>query len=66
MILEFRTKANMNGHRKYLCISTENKTFSRFNPRIISGGIEIKTTDLNELVERLENAGFEEVNKINY
>ena len=48
-------------------MGTENKTFSRFNPRIISTGIEIKATDLNELIERLENAGFKkEVNKVNY
>ena len=66
MILEFKTKANTNGHKKYLCISTENNTFSRFNPWIYTSGIEIKTKDYNELIERLKTTGFEEVNKIDY
>lgn len=64
MILEFKTKGNTYGHRKYLGIDTETKTYSRQSPRMITEGYEIKSTDMKDMIEELKANGFEEVDFI--
>jgi hypothetical protein len=62
MILEFKTKRDINGNRKYLYIDTGAETFSLYNPHFITQGIEIKTADYNGLIEKLKMFGFREFN----
>lgn len=62
MILEFKTKRNKtNGYRKYLCIDTGTKMYSRNDRRMITEGIEIKTSDYNELIKKLQLIEYKEV-----
>lgn len=64
MILQFKTALSRNGHCKYLAIDTGAAVFTRFNPRMIMEGIEIKTKDYRELIEQLERNGFIEKERI--
>lgn len=64
MILQFKTPRNTNGHRHYLAIDTDKKTFTTFDPHMITEGIEIKTSDYRETVKRIKAAGFEEKERI--
>ncbi len=61
MFIEFKTKRNTYGHRKYLGIDTEAKVYSRQSPRMITEGIEINSSDMEELIEKCERNEFEEV-----
>lgn len=62
MIFEFKTARNkMNGARKWLQIDTEKRTYTRFCPRMIVEGIEIKNADYKELLKQLKENGFSEV-----
>ncbi len=62
MLLELKTKANkMNGARKYLAIDTEKRTYTRKCPYMVTPGAEIKSSDYKELLEKLEENGFKEV-----
>lgn len=58
MLLEFKTKRNTYGHRKYLAIDTENKTYSRFCHKMCVDGIEIKSSDMGSLIKQLESEGY--------
>ena len=60
MILEFRTPRNTYGHREYIRIDTDKKTFTR-QPHFIAEGIEIKKTDYRILVDTVRNNDFKEV-----
>ena len=60
MILEFRTKRNEYGHREYIKIDTENKTFSRM-PAFIPEGAEIKKADYRNIVEQCRADNYTEV-----
>ena len=60
-VMEFKTARNTYGYRKYLAFDANKKEFTRNNPRMITEGIEIKTRDYNELVGKLVDAGFKEV-----
>lgn len=64
MVLEFATKRNPNGYRKYLGINTEKKTFSRERGRWYCREdlVEISSTDRKKLIATLENNGFTETN----
>lgn len=62
MIFEFKTAQNkMNGARKWLQIDTEKRQYTRFCPRMIVEGIEIKGADYKELLKQLQENGFSEV-----
>ena len=60
MIIEFKTARNINGHRDYLRIDTDNKTFTR-QPYFIAEGAEIKKTDMRELIEKCRTDNYKEV-----
>lgn len=60
MIIEFKTKRNQYGHREYIRIDTDKKTFTRM-PSFIPEGIEVKMNDYRELVEKCRNDNFTEV-----
>ena len=64
MILEFKTKGNTYGHRKYLGIDTETKVYSRQSRSMITEGIEIKSSDMKELIEQCKRNEFKEVDFI--
>lgn len=64
MILEFKTKRNAYGHRKYLGIDTGAAVYSRQSPRMITEGIEIKSSDMEELIEQCKRNEFKEVDFI--
>lgn len=49
MILRFKTKRNTNGHRKYIAIDTDLKTYCNTSPRMIMEGIEITSRAYNEI-----------------
>lgn len=64
MLLEFKTARNKtNGHRHYLAIDTGAECYSTNCPYIITPGIEIKKSDYNELIEKLNRANFERVER---
>ena len=60
MIIEFKTKRNEFGHRDYLKINTDNKTYTR-QPHFIAEGIEIKQRDLRELTDTVRKDGYQEI-----
>ena len=64
MIIEFKTARNANGSRKYLAIDTNAEIYTTFNPYMITNGIEIKTADYNELLEKLERLEYERKERI--
>ena len=64
MILEFKTKRDSYGHRKYLGIDTTIRAYSRNCPRMITEGIEIKSSDMKELVEQCKQEKYKELDFI--
>lgn len=60
MIIEFKTARNINGHREYIRIDTDTKTFTR-QPHFIAEGIEIKKADYREMLGKLKEDNFKEV-----
>jgi hypothetical protein len=64
MILEFKTKRNANGHREYLGIDTNAEIYARQNRYMIPPGIEIKSSDMKELIKQCERNEFKEVDFI--
>lgn len=56
MVLHFETKRNKNGHRNFLEINTEKKTYSTTCPYIIpwSDSVEIKEIDRKLLINIAE------------
>lgn len=64
MIMQFKTARNVNGHRKYIAVDTDNRTYTRLDPRMITEGIEIKSRDYDELRKQLEKDGFREVDNL--
>lgn len=61
MILEFKTKRNTNGYRKYLCIDTGAEQYSRNNRHMIIDGAEISTKDYNALIDQCKTNNYKEV-----
>ena len=61
MILEFRTPRNTYGHRDYIKIDTDKKTFTR-EPHFIAEGIEIKKSDYRNLLDIIRTDNYKEVN----
>lgn len=64
MLLAFMTARNQYGHRKYLAIDTDAKIYSVQCPRMVPFGIEVKTKDYKELVEKCKFWEFKEVSYI--
>ena len=60
MIIEFKTKRNEYGHRDYLRIDTDNKTYTR-QPHFIAEGTEIKKTDMRVLLDKCIADGYKGV-----
>lgn len=59
MILEFKTPRNTCGHREYLRIDTEEKTYRR-QPHFIPEGLEISRKELREVLEKAIEDGYKE------
>ena len=66
MILEFATKRNPNGYRKYLGIDTDNKTFSRERGKWYSKEdvVTIGVRDRLKMIDILETKGYTEIERI--
>lgn len=65
MILEFKTSnKNTYGWRSYLYIDTASGVFCRNCPYMVVDGIEIKTRDYKNLVEKLRKDGLREADHI--
>lgn len=65
MILEFKTtNKNTYGHRKYIAIDTDKKAYSIECPSMVISGIEIRSKDYKELIEKLNLEGFKKVERI--
>lgn len=60
MLIEFKTKQDINGNTYYLIIDTDKKTFTINYPRIVPSEncIEIKKRDRNKLIDQLKNNGY--------
>lgn len=58
MFMEFKTARNANGHRKYLRIDPETRTYTTESPRMIIEGIEIKSKDYRELLQKCAASGY--------
>jgi len=61
MILQFKTKRNANGHRKYLAIDTDARIYSTQCRWMIMEGVEVTTTAYRELLEQCKRNEFKEV-----
>lgn len=62
MKLEFRTKTNANGHGYYLCIDTNEKTFSRVPDGWISKDVPtVSKRDMDTLKAQAIADGYTEV-----
>lgn len=61
MLMEFKTARNTYGHRRYLGIDTENRTFTTNCPKMITEGAELKTKDYRNLIEQLQREGYKEI-----
>ena len=64
MILEFKTKRNTNGNRRYLGIDTGSESYTRQCRSMIMDGVEIKASDMNKLIEQCKRNEFREVDYI--
>ena len=64
MILEFKTKRNANGNRRYLEINTDEKIYARNCPKMNSCGAEIGYAAMCNLIERCKADGYTEVDFI--
>ena len=64
MILEFKTKRNANGHRRYLAIDTEAKTYARQCPRMTTDGVEVTATVINDLIDKCKASTYTETDYI--
>jgi glycerol-3-phosphate cytidylyltransferase-like family protein len=64
MILQFITKRNTYGHRKYLGIDTNAEIYARQSPRMIVEGIEIKSGDMQSLIDQCKRNEYREVERI--
>ena len=61
MILEFKTKRNVNGHRRYIIIYTDTKKFCLESSTMIIYGIEIKVSDYRDIIKRLKENGYKQI-----
>lgn len=57
MIIEFKTPRNTCGHREYLRLNTDKKTYCR-EPHFIAEGLEITRKELRELLEKAIEDGY--------
>lgn len=61
MILEFKTKRDVNGNTYYLGINTEARTFTRISPRMNTDGAELKRRDFDALIKQLKESDYKSV-----
>ena len=61
MILEFKTKRNINGHRNYIIIYTDTKEFCLESSTMIIYGIEIKVSDYRDIIKTLKDNGYTQI-----
>lgn len=59
MLLDFKTKLDVNGNGQYLTIDTDNKEYTR-NYSYSTDYVCIKRTDYKALLETLERNGYTE------
>ena len=65
MIIQFRTKRDINGNCKYLGIDTDSKQYARESSHWISKEWpELKKADYNALVEQLRRGKWQEIERI--
>lgn len=57
MIIEFKTPRNTCGHREYLRLDTERKTY-RTEPHFIAEGLEITRKELKKVLEQAIEDGY--------
>lgn len=67
MILEFATKRDINGNRRYLAVDTEKRVFATDSRRWYSREdfAQITATDRRRMIDKLETAGFSRVDYCN-
>lgn len=58
MILRFKTKRNTYGHRSYLSMNTEEKTYSDVSPRMVEDGEEITKKAMDNIKSALLDDGY--------
>lgn len=58
MILRFKTKRNTYGHRNYLALNTETKTYSDISPRMVADGEEITKKAMDNIKSALISDGY--------
>lgn len=58
MILRFKTKRNTYGHRNYLALNTETKTYSEVSPRMVADGEEITKKAMDNIKSALIDDGY--------
>lgn len=56
MLMEFITRRNTYGHRNYIAIDADNKTYTTTCKKMIPEGIEINKSDYRALLEMVKNA----------
>ena len=60
MIIEFKTPRNTNGHREYIRIDTEKKTYADM-PSFIPQGIEISRKEIRDLKAAAIQDGYKAI-----
>lgn len=66
MLIEFKTKRDRNGHRRYLIINTEGKSYATQPTHMIPDGIEISCTNYRAIRDQLNEQGYTQVEYIYY
>lgn len=65
MKLEFMTKRDTNGNRKYLLIDTNREVYSRDSAHMIPDGyFTISKKDMDEMLKRVQDDGYQSVDYI--
>ena len=59
MVLEFKSPRNTCGHREYLRIDTEKKTYRR-EPGFIPEGVEITRREISDILGKAIQDGYKE------
>lgn len=57
MIIEFKTPRNTCGHRDYLKLDTDKKTYCR-EPHFIAEGVQVTRKELREVLEKAIADGY--------
>lgn len=57
MIIEFKTPRNTCGHRDYLKLDTDKKTYCR-EPHFVAEGVQVTRKELREVLEKAIADGY--------